>query len=103
MAELLLGPLVRYAGEDECSVWAETDRPCTVEVRPGGHGRTFSVEGHHYALIHVTGLEPDTATPYEVALDGHTVWPLAGNPPSVLRTHSRQARVRIVFGSCRVD
>jgi hypothetical protein len=103
VAELLLGPLVRYAGEDECSVWVETDGPCTVTVSPGGEARTFSVEDHHYALVHVTGLEPDTATPYEVALDGERVWPLAGNPPSVLRTHSPDARVRIVFGSCRVD
>src|SRR5919205_1839423 len=103
MAELLLGPLVRHAGEDEATVWVETDAPCTVTVTPAGESRTFSVEGHHYALVRVTGLAPDTATPYEVALDGRTVWPLPGNPPSVLRTHARDARVRIVFGSCRVD
>jgi hypothetical protein len=102
VAELLLGPLVRYAGEDECSVWVETDAPCTVAVNDC-ESRTFSVEGHHYALVHVTGLAPDTATPYEVALDGERVWPLEGNPPSVLRTHAKDARVRIVFGSCRVD
>jgi hypothetical protein len=101
-AGLLLGPLVRHAGEDECSVWIETDAPCHVEVRPGGADRTFSVEGHHYALVHVTGLPPDAATPYEVLLDGERVWPLPGEPPSVLRTSSRDARVRIVFGSCRV-
>ena len=103
MPELLLGPLVRYAGEDECTVWVETDGPCVVTVSPGGESRTFSVEDHHYALVHVTGLAPDTATPYEVALDGERVWPLEGNPPSVLRTHARDARVRVVFGSCRVD
>ena len=95
MAELLLGPLVRYAGEDECSVWVETDAPCTVAVN-GCEDRTFSVEGHHYALVHVTGLEPDSATPYEVALDGERVWPLAGNPPSVLRTHARDAHDDLV-------
>jgi hypothetical protein len=99
--ELLLGPLARHAGEDECSVWVETDAPCTVEVN-GARERTFSVEGHHYALVRVTGLEPDTATPYEVHLDGERAWPLPGNPPSVLRTHARDARVRVVFGSCRV-
>src|SRR6185312_13195536 len=96
MNELLLGPLVRHAGEDECSVWVETDGPCAVEIN-GSRDRTFSVEGHHYALVRVTGLEPDTATPYEVLLDGRRVWPLPENPPSVLRTHTRGARVRIVF------
>jgi hypothetical protein len=99
--ELLLGPLVRHAGEDECSVWVETDGPCEVAIL-GSRDRTFSVEGHHYALVRVTGLAPDAATPYEVHLDGERVWPLAGEPPSVLRTHARDAEVRIVFGSCRV-
>jgi PhoD-like phosphatase len=99
--ELLLGPLVRHAGEDECSVWVETDGACEVAIL-GSRDRTFSVEGHHYALVRVTGLAPDAATPYEVHLDGERVWPLAGEPPSVLRTHARDAEVRIVFGSCRV-
>src|SRR3954447_14699764 len=105
MPELLLGPLVRHAGEDECSVWVETDGPCEVEIRVGGGGvrdRTFSVEGHHFPLVRVGGLEPDTATPYEVRLDGARVWPLPDTPPSVLRTHGPDAKVRIVFGSCRV-
>ncbi len=32
MPELLLGPLLRYVG-DECAVfWVETDEPCEVEV-----------------------------------------------------------------------
>ncbi len=82
-------------------MWVETDAPCEVGVR-GCRERTFSVEGRHYALVRVTGLEPDTATPYEVHLDGERVWPLPGEPPSVLRTHARDAKVRIVFGSCRV-
>ena len=37
--------------------------------------RTFHVEGHHYALVLVTDLEPGTTTPYEVELDGVLVWP----------------------------
>jgi hypothetical protein len=105
VARLVLGPLVRYAGEDESSVWIEADAPCMVEVVPGGRARTISVAGHHYALVHVTGLEPDSATPYEVRLDGETVWPLPDSPfpPSVLRTHARDRPVRIAFGSCRVS
>jgi hypothetical protein len=106
--KLRLGPLLRHAGTDEATVWVQTSGPCTVEVRPAGgpaaSERTFTVEGHHYALVHVTGLEPDTATPYEVALDGAVVWPEPDSrfPPSVLRTHTVEDPVRIVFGSCRV-
>jgi hypothetical protein len=86
-------------------VWVETDAPAEVEVVPGGRARTLTVAGHHYALVHVTGLEPDTATPYEVRLDGETVWPEADSafPPSVLRTHAKDRPVRIAFGSCRVS
>ena len=77
--KLVLGPLLRHAGTDEATVWVQTSEPGTVEVRPEGRPaateRTFTVEGYHYALIHVTELPPDTATPYAVALDGEVVWP----------------------------
>jgi hypothetical protein len=105
VARLVLGPLLRYAGEHESTVWIEADAPCEVEVVPGGRAETVAVAGHHYALVHATGLEPDSATPYEVRLDGETVWPLTDSPfpPSVLRTHARDRPVRIAFGSCRVS
>ena len=47
------------------------------------------------------GLEPGTTTEYEVALDGERVWPLEGEPASVIRTSQPERSVRIVFGSCR--
>ena len=106
--KLHLGPLLRHAGVDEATIWVQTSEPCTVEVRPANappaSEHTFTVEGYHYALVYVTGLPPDTATPYEVALDGEVVWPEPGSPfpPSVLRTHTLEDPVRIVFGSCRV-
>lgn len=108
MTDLQLGPLLRHAGTDEATVWVQTSAPCTVEVRPQGLAAcsepTFSVEGHHYALVLVTGLPAGSATPYEVALDGEVVWPEADShfPPSVLRTHEADGPVTIVFGSCRV-
>src|SRR4051812_29607197 len=90
---LHLGPLVRHTGSDEATVWVQTTDPCSVVVRADGVAeaseRTFTVEGHHYALVHVTGLPAREATPYEVFLDGERVWPLDGFPPSVLRTHDR--------------
>ena len=103
--ELALGPLLRHTSTDEATVWVQASAPCTVEVRAAGRAfsePTFTVEGHHYALVLVTGLEPGTATPYEVALDGRPVWPQPGWPPSVLRTHPADGPVQIVFGSCRV-
>jgi hypothetical protein len=111
MAGLVLGPLVRYAGTHDATVWVETGGPCTAEVRadgaPPASERTFCVAGHHYALVHVEGLEPETPAPYEVLLDGERVWPEADSrfPPSVIRTHGGPGRAgptRIMFGSCRV-
>jgi hypothetical protein len=107
-AALILGPLVRYAGRDEATVWVETDGPADVEVRPEGApaagARTWTVGGHHYAIVRVGELPEDAPTPYEVWIDGARAWPQAGSPfpPSVLRTHSAQAPARIVWGSCRV-
>jgi hypothetical protein len=103
MAQLLLGPLLRYAGADEATVWVETDAACDVEIL-GCHERTFRVAGHHYALVHCTGLEPGSTSPYEVLLDGEHVWPPRGTsyPPSVVRTHRGDDAFRIAWGSCRV-
>lgn len=84
MAELRLGPLLRYVGEDSATVWIEADRPCEAVVAcegdGGGTARTWQVAGHHYALVTVTGLRPGAGTPYAVHLDGRQVWPLPGSP-----------------------
>jgi hypothetical protein len=102
MGELILGPLLRYASQTEATVWVETNAPCEVEVL-GCRDRTFCVEGHHYALICLTDLEPGSSYEYDVKLDGERVWPVDdGFPPSVVRTPSAHSRLRIVFGSCRV-
>jgi hypothetical protein len=103
MAELVLGPLLRYAGEEEATIWVETDGPCEVEVL-GCRERTFCVEGHHYALVHCSRLEPATTTPYEVHLDGERVWPEPDSPypPSVVRTQGGDRPLRLAWGSCRV-
>lgn len=110
MSDLVLGPVVRYAGREDATVWVETDGPASVEVRPEGapavQSRTFSVAGHHYAILHCQDLPPDVATPYTVAVDGETAWPPPDHPfpPSVLRTHAGETGdAHIVFGSCRVS
>ena len=107
MASLILGPMARWASNSEATVWVETDAKCEVEVTPetGEAARepTFEVEGHHYAIVRVSGLPDDAATPYTVTLDGAQVWPEPDSPfpPSTLRTHSENGMARVVFGSCR--
>jgi hypothetical protein len=103
MAELVLGPVLRYVGETEAVVWVETDEPCTVSVLDA-EASTFGVEGHHYALVVIEGLEPGRTYEYEVALDGDRRWPPYASefPPSVIRTLAGSGPVRIAFGSCRI-
>jgi PhoD-like phosphatase len=102
MADLVLGPLLRYAGTESATVWVETTEPCEVEVL-GTRLRTHAVEGHHYALVLVEGLEPGSVMPYEVRLDGRPVWPPDdGRPAPAVHTRHGEPHVRLVFGSCRV-
>ncbi|MGW1343175.1 DUF7800 domain-containing protein [Kribbella sp. NPDC002412] len=100
--ELRLGPLLRYVDDTRATVWVETSEPCEVEVL-GHQARTWSVHGHHYALIRIEGLTPASETPYEVRLDGATVWPPEDQPygPSVIRTPRADGTFRLTFGSCR--
>ncbi|MEU5805397.1 alkaline phosphatase D family protein [Streptomyces sp. NPDC047718] len=116
MATLRLGPLLRHVDWNtgaSATIWVETDRPCTAEVRcadgAAGRVRTFQIAGHHYALVPVTGLAPGTTTSYEVLLDGVRVWPLPDGafPPSTISTPAAADAgrpgpgLRITFGSCR--
>jgi hypothetical protein len=103
MAELILGPMLRYVDDVSVTVWVETDRPCEVEVL-GHRARTFHVAGHHYALVAVTGLRPGSSTEYQVRLDDERRWPEAGSsfPASRIQTLPQTGRIEIVWGSCRV-
>ncbi len=105
---LIVGPLLRYVSEREATIWVETDAPCEVSVSAGelvGLARTFCVEGHHYAILAIEGLEPGTDTRYTVSIDEQHVWPAADDPrpPCSIRTFSRKGRTRLSFGSCRVS
>jgi phosphodiesterase/alkaline phosphatase D-like protein len=104
---LLLGPALRHVSETTALIWVQTESPCTVEVL-GCSARTFEVQGYHFALVLVTGLEPDSVTEYQVSIDGATVWPIPDEtfskfPPSVIRTRGPAGahRLRAIFGSCR--
>ena len=102
MSDLVIGPLLRHVGEHDATVWVETEQPCTVEVL-GHRERTWTVGGHHYALVVVEGLSAGSTTPYDVRLDGEVVWPPAGSklPPPRIRTLDPDHPLRVVFGSCR--
>ena len=106
MVALVLGPLLRHVGTRDATIWVETSEPCEVEVHAGsvsGRDRTFSVAGHHYAIVVVDGLAPASSTPYEVRLSGEVAWPVPGDrfPPCRIRTVDPERPIRLIFGSCR--
>jgi PhoD-like phosphatase len=103
MAELVLGPMVRYVGTTEATVWVETDASCEVEIL-GRTARTFRVRNHHYALVVLDGLAPDSSTEYEVQLDGVVCWPqpVSGLPAPHIRTLPESGPLTLAFGSCCV-
>jgi PhoD-like phosphatase len=103
---LLLGPLLRYVDETTASVWVKTRDRCDVTVRSQGRSwgaKSFTVHGHHYALVEVDGLEPGSSSPYTVEIGGEQVWPEPGSsfPPSRIVTLQPGQKVRMAFGSCR--
>ena len=103
MAELVLGPMLRYVDQTSATIFIETDRPCRVTVN-AFETTTFTVGAHHYALVIAEGLEPGTTTEYQVHLDGVQCWPPPDSPfpPSVIRTLGGADRaVKLLFGSCR--
>jgi hypothetical protein len=104
MPELRVGPLLRHVGQTDATIWVETDRPCRVEVL-GHSADTFEIEGHHFALVCVEGLDPATEHPYEVHLDGARAWPPKDHeyPQPRIRLMPRDGSLRLIFGSCRAS
>src|SRR5690349_22833137 len=103
---LVLGPMLRYIGETDATVWVETASRAVVTVHADGRewsAPTFRVKGHHYALVVVDGLEPGGAWEYAVGIDGAPVWPEQGSefPAPRIRTIDRHRPTRLLFGSCR--
>ncbi|MBN6052985.1 alkaline phosphatase family protein [Nonomuraea sp. RK-328] len=105
MPALVLGPMLRYVDAASASIWVETDEPCAVSVVADGRAhesRTFTVHGHHYAIVDLTGLTSDVDG-YAVELDGDRVWPEEGRPPSRIRLMPPEGPRRMAFGSCRTS
>ncbi|MGW9193357.1 alkaline phosphatase D family protein [Micromonospora chersina] len=107
---LLIGPLLRRVVGTRATVWVETSAPAVVTVRTAGGATgsapTFSAYDHHYAMVVVSGLTPDSSTTYEVLIDDEVAWPVPESdfPASVIRTRAEDDRdqpVTLLFGSCR--
>src|SRR5918994_5085461 len=103
MPDLVLGPILRHVGTHDATVWVETDAPCTVEVL-GHRERTFTVAGHHYALVCIEGLAQREVHPYDVRLDADLVWPPPDYsfPAPAIRTLGGGGPFQVAFGSGRV-
>ncbi|MFI6181767.1 alkaline phosphatase D family protein [Nonomuraea sp. NPDC051191] len=105
MPALVVGPMLRHVDSVSASIWVETSEPCTVTVETAGgayRSPTFTVHGHHYAIVDLVGLSQDIAS-YSVSLDGDQVWPLAGRPASRVRLLPAEGPRRLAFGSCRTS
>ncbi|WP_163163452.1 alkaline phosphatase D family protein [Arthrobacter sp. Alg241-R88] len=105
---LVLGPMMRYVDETSASIWVETRGSAEVTVHAvekSWTARTFTVHGHHYALVEVAGLEPGTVTPYTLQVNGNQVWPDPESdlPPSKITTLVPGRPLRLAFGSCRTS
>jgi hypothetical protein len=108
ISALVLGPLMRYVDETSASIWVETRDAARVSVRAGGGrwtARTFTVHGHHYALVELDGLQPGRVMSYELDVDGTQAWPIpaSGFPPSKIATLDPGQPLRLAFGSCRTS
>ncbi|KRE36039.1 glycoside hydrolase [Janibacter sp. Soil728] len=105
---LVLGPLLRFVGEHDASIWVETAGPARVTVASDGrewHAASFVVEDHHYALVLLDGLTPGRTYDYSVDIDGEPVWPLEGSPfpRSSIATLNHDRPPLLAFGSCRTS
>ena len=103
---LLIGPLLRYVDDTSATVWVETREAATVRVEradASAQARTFTVHGHHYALVELADLGAGTSEPYTVSIDGATVWPEPDSPfpAPVIATLEPGRPLRMGFGSCR--
>ena len=101
MANLLVGPLLRYIGSTQATVWVETDAPCEVDgARRTGSGRSTSRATTTRSSCSTTSSRRPR-TPYEVRLDGRAVWPPDdGRPPSD-DPHARATSARRGSSSAR--
>jgi hypothetical protein len=106
--DLRLGPVLRHVDETTATVWVELNRPATATVRVADRSwaaSTFTVHGHHFALVEVEGLERGSTYEYTLEVDDTVAWPLPDSPypPSQIRTLDLRRDQLLMFGSCRTS
>lgn len=94
--------MLRFIGDTEATVWVEMDEPCEVEILER-KSSTFTVKGHHFALVALEDLEPGKPYEYEVHVGDARVWPPEGYefPNPRIRTIADDEDFKLLFGSCR--
>ena len=104
MPGLVLGPMLRYVDERVATIWVQTDAACEVEIL-GARERTWCVDGLHFALVAVEGLDAGARSRLRGAprrgarlARGR----LAASRRARSACWTRGARRDIVFGSCRI-
>ncbi|WP_309107480.1 alkaline phosphatase D family protein [Arthrobacter sp.] len=105
---LVLGPMMRFVDGTSASIWVETRDSARVSVRAEDKvwgARSFSVHGHHYALVEVEGLVPGQVVSYSVEINGTRVWPdpSSGFPSSKIAALNPGQPLRMAYGSCRTS
>ncbi|UCG47342.1 MAG: alkaline phosphatase D family protein [Phycisphaerales bacterium] len=98
------GPMLGCVEEDSVKVWLRTCRPAKVKIRlvVDGKIKTYgpvrsNPESDLTAVVHVTGLKPETRYPYEVLVDGEAI---AIPDHAAITTAPDGSKVRIAFGTC---
>ena len=106
---LVLGPILRYVDTTRATIWVETDGECNAEVRTStgqiGAENTWSVHGHHFAIVQLVGLPSGSVIDYTVTL---TPAVAPGSEATAvicaegqLRTAAHDDALTVAFGSCR--
>lgn len=100
------GPMLGCIANDRAKVWMRTTKPAKVEVkaRVNGQEKTFgpvlsTLESDLTAIVPVTGLEPGTATPYSVLIDGNQI-DLPDHAAITTPPADKSEKTRIAFGTC---
>ena len=100
-----MGPLLRYVGRTDATIWVETDEPCRVEVlgRVGRH-----VRGRGSSLCHRLPRGPRSrrrASRTRFTSTGFEAWPPDDYefPAPRIRLMPDNGSLQLLFGSCRAS
>jgi len=101
------GPMLGCLSNEGAKIWIRTTKPAQVEVKVpiGEKDRTFgpvqsTLESDLTAIVTVTGLKPDSTTPYQVLVDAQPI-KIPGHAAITLPATDNSTKTRITFGTCQ--